>query len=626
MSFPLFTSIPPGSNFSPLVGNWESSGFKVTSINCREEANILRAAGLDVIEVESAQKRLKISEIMYAIANTGLPFAGFINADCRFIESIDSERLSTLARNSLILAERIDVDEAGALTNVLCCGFDAFFFDTAALQSLTDAGYRIGTPWWDYWFPLVMQRSGLELKRFSCPILLHTTHDLNWDDDSYLDGGRTLQAEFPNLRIIKNGRPDAIPPFTHLWNSPTVLPPNINIATAELLSTIPALVKARQEAASLEREVEALRNSKLLSSIPAMVKDIQSENTETETLRQKNARLEREVEALRNSNSYRITYPLRLAATLARDVYAKVFAGKCSAHEVSIDRVILRAAKAGPDEGPDHLVGKFDHLVHSLRISGRLARLSREQIVTILHELRLGGHDEVPPPLANVTYNQDGLISIYNADFLRDARFVDAYRRGTIAAGADYSFHWRVHVGLWAADHAVRLPGDFVECGVNRGFMSSAVMRHLDWNSLGKRFILMDTFQRLDEALISEEGRALATSSAYNAYTEYYEQAVANFAEFRNVEIIRGSIPLTLSRADTHAVCFLHLDMNCVIPEVAAIEYFWDRLVPGAVVLLNDYGARNYEPQKRGVDEFATKRGVSVLSLPTGQGLILKSR
>jgi hypothetical protein len=307
-------------------------------------------------------------------------------------------------------------------------------------------------------------------------------------------------------------------------------------------------------------------------------------------------------------------------------VYAKRLAPKRSAHEVNIDHVILRAAAAaGPDEELRHLVGKLDHLLHALRVSGRLAHLSRGQIVTILHELRSAGHDEIPVPLANVTYNQDGLISIHNADFLRDARFVAAYRRGATAAGADYSFHWRVHIGLWAAGHAARLPGDFVECGVNRGFMSSAVMHHLDWNSLGKRFILMDTFKGLDEAFISEEERALGRSSAYNNYTECYEQAVANFAEFRNVEIIRGSIPLTLSCADTHAVCFLHLDMNCVIPEVAAIEYFWDRLVPGAVVLLDDYGSRDYAPQKRGMDGFAAKRGVSILSLPTGQGLILKS-
>jgi hypothetical protein len=29
--------------------------------------------------------------------------------------------------------------------------------------------------------------------------------------------------------------------------------------------------------------------------------------------------------------------------------------------------------------------------------------------------------------------------------------------------------------------------------------------------------------------------------------------------------------------------------MNIVVPELAAIEYFWDRLVPGAVVVLDDY-------------------------------------
>jgi hypothetical protein len=93
MSFPLFTRIPPKSKFRPLVDNWESSGFKVTSINSSDEANILRAAGIQVLEIESDQKRLKISEMMYAIADTGTPVAGFINADCRFIQPIDSERI-----------------------------------------------------------------------------------------------------------------------------------------------------------------------------------------------------------------------------------------------------------------------------------------------------------------------------------------------------------------------------------------------------------------------------------------------------------------------------------------------------------------------------------------------------
>src|SRR4029079_9184251 len=70
-------------------------------------------------------------------------------------------------------------------------------------------------------------------------------------------------------------------------------------------------------------------------------------------------------------------------------------------------------------------------------------------------------------------YDQDGLRTIHNHDFMRQPNFVRAYDRGIKAAGSDYNWHWRVHVGLWAAFLASKLPGDFVECGVNRGFLSS---------------------------------------------------------------------------------------------------------------------------------------------------------
>ena len=72
-------------------------------------------------------------------------------------------------------------------------------------------------------------------------------------------------------------------------------------------------------------------------------------------------------------------------------------------------------------------------------------------------------------------------------------------------------------------------------------------------------------------------------------------------------------------------VCYLSIDMNCVGPEIAAAEFFWDRLVSGAVVLLDDYGAGVWHlAQKRAFDEFARRKGVEILSLPTCQGLLIK--
>jgi hypothetical protein len=232
-------------------------------------------------------------------------------------------------------------------------------------------------------------------------------------------------------------------------------------------------------------------------------------------------------------------------------------------------------------------------------------------------------------PEASV-YDQDGLRTAHNHEFREDPAFQRAYRRGIQAVGRDYNWHWRVHVGLWAAAHADLLGGDFVECGVNRGFLSSAIMDYLDWNRLDKTFYLLDTFRGLDERFISDEERrdGILERTEQHLRTDFYttvaDPVKANFSEWKNVRFVEGAIPETLDRVDSDRIAYLHLDLNCSPPEVAAAEFFWDRLVPGAVVLLDDYAYKGYRSQKLGMDAFARARGVSILSLPTGQGLLLK--
>jgi hypothetical protein len=75
---------------------------------------------------------------------------------------------------------------------------------------------------------------------------------------------------------------------------------------------------------------------------------------------------------------------------------------------------------------------------------------------------------------------------------------------------------------------------------------------------------------------------------------------------------------------DTENVAFLSIDMNAREPEIAAAEFFWDRLVHGAAMVLDDYGWRKHVAQRIAFDEFARRRNVPLLALPTGQGLILK--
>ena len=221
------------------------------------------------------------------------------------------------------------------------------------------------------------------------------------------------------------------------------------------------------------------------------------------------------------------------------------------------------------------------------------------------------------------TYCDDGLITNHNSDFLKDPLFVESYRLGKLTGSwKEYELHWRAYVACWAASQGKFLPGDFVECGVNRGGLSRTVMHYIGFQNVPeKKFYLLDTYNGFPESI-----RHIAAEPNRNDYTECYESVVATFSEFKNVILIRGEVPYTLERVVSDRICYLSLDMNCAEPEIAAAEFFWDRLVPGAVILLDDYGySEAYRRQKAAFDRFAQARRTQVLLLPTGQGLIVKS-
>jgi Macrocin-O-methyltransferase (TylF) len=266
-----------------------------------------------------------------------------------------------------------------------------------------------------------------------------------------------------------------------------------------------------------------------------------------------------------------------------------------------------------------------------MSIGTRLNRMLRPAGLQIYRMRPSRIETAAPTGVAGAVYDQDALRTSHNHEFMLRPSFQKAYRRGVQAAGKDYQWHWRVHVGLWAARAASFLDGDFVECGVNRGFMSSAIMEYIEWNTLNKSFFLLDTFGGIDLRYVSEEELAdgIAEKNAETIASDFYTLDVdgvrRNFSEWDRVIIIPGSIPETLPLITATKVAFAHVDLNTSPPEVAAMRFLWDRLVPGALVVMDDYAYEGYRTQRVGMDEFARSVGVEVLSLPTGQGLLIKS-
>ncbi len=228
-------------------------------------------------------------------------------------------------------------------------------------------------------------------------------------------------------------------------------------------------------------------------------------------------------------------------------------------------------------------------------------------------------------------YARDGLFTMHRAPFLRDEAFQRAYARGVKASdGVDPKMEWRTHVALWAASMALGARGDFVECGVNAGFVSSAIMQALDWRNAGRTFHLIDTFSGPVLSQYSpveiERGRVDSAKAALaaGAYVTDLDRVRANFAEWPGAVVVQGTVPEVLDTLEFPPVAFLHLDMNCALPERRALEFFWPRLSPGGVVLFDDYTYFGHESQTEAIDDAARWLGIKVLALPTGQGLAVK--
>jgi len=224
------------------------------------------------------------------------------------------------------------------------------------------------------------------------------------------------------------------------------------------------------------------------------------------------------------------------------------------------------------------------------------------------------------------TYDTDGLATSNNADFIKDPRFAKAYAAAAATSPwQGFTLQWRVYICCYFASLVKKLEGDYVECGVNTGAYSRAVIDYIDFNTLHKKFYLLDTFEGFPLEQITEQEK-LAGVGVYGGghYKDVHLQVIDTFKDF-NVKIIKGRVPATLAECDAAKIAYLSIDMNAVAPEIAAAEYFWNKVVLGGVILLDDYGFPMHINQKLAFDRFAREKNVEILSLPTGQGIIIKN-
>ena len=209
-----------------------------------------------------------------------------------------------------------------------------------------------------------------------------------------------------------------------------------------------------------------------------------------------------------------------------------------------------------------------------------------------------------------------------NLSFRHDKKFVSSFY-DSVTNEQEHSLIWRLHTLAWAAKNALNVEGDFVECGVFKGFCSSVLLKYLDFQDMPRQAYLYDTFEGLPEKTSTEKERRDWD------YTRYDSEAIYNgvrekFSKYKNVNIIRGIVPDSFEVAVPEKIAFLHIDMNSEKAEMLALERLFDRVTPGGMIVFDDFGWTSNINQMKAELAFMNQRGHPVLELPTGQGVVIK--
>ncbi len=222
------------------------------------------------------------------------------------------------------------------------------------------------------------------------------------------------------------------------------------------------------------------------------------------------------------------------------------------------------------------------------------------------------------------TYYNDMLITIErNLSFRNDQKFMSCYA-AAVTNDQERSLLWRLHTLAWAAKNSLNVEGDFVECGVFKGFCSGVVLNYLDFQDLSRKAYLYDTFSGLPDKTSTNEERAWNDYYKKFDADSLYDGVRDKFSSFKNVIIVRGIVPDTFEVAAPEKIAFLHIDMNSVSAEMLALEHLFDKVTPGGFIVLDDFGWVSNRNQMLAELAFMNERGHHVMELPTGQGVIIK--
>jgi hypothetical protein len=155
--------------------------------------------------------------------------------------------------------------------------------------------------------------------------------------------------------------------------------------------------------------------------------------------------------------------------------------------------------------------------------------------------------------------------------------------------------------------------GAIVECGTWRGGMSAGMV---EMGGPKRHYYFFDSFEGLPPVQ-DIDGPAAKEWQGNTAAPTYYNNCSASLGDFResigmtgcppeNITILKGFFEDTLPAFDPPPIAVLRLDGDWYESTMICLERFWDHVLEGGLVLIDDYYA--WDGCAKAVHDFLAKR------------------
>jgi O-methyltransferase len=167
------------------------------------------------------------------------------------------------------------------------------------------------------------------------------------------------------------------------------------------------------------------------------------------------------------------------------------------------------------------------------------------------------------------------------------------------------------------------LSGDTVECGVWRGAGSYLICKATEGQ--GRIHHVFDSFEGLSSPTAQDSSTDTAGHLWKNGeFATPLSVVQSNLSAF-DVKYYQGWIPDRFAEVADKKFSFVHLNVNLEEPTRASLEFFYDRIVRGGMLVCHDYGFIDTPGARHAFDEFiADKPEQHVVHLTSGQGIVVK--